>query len=443
MRGRLKGLNKVRKWLASEQRWEDYWYPWKSGKGVPKPPRLLGKKDSSEFIAAYHAAWASRASAGKGVEKDTLAWLIDKFLNSQHFKKFDPKTQKQYGWIVPSIENQFGDLPTEALKDRRTRAILVEWRDSIADGTCTTLVSQRAPGRPRLASTSMADVHFEKLAAILAWGVKSGLIDANPCTLVGSLNDSSRLDKVWSWDQESTFLADARPDLVEAYIEAVWTGFRRGDCVDLRVSEYDGEFIRRELLKRSRPGKPRKRVMIPVGGPFKPILDAMVRRTGVADADLKTKANTKILRNSRGEPWANGTALYGAFKLECERLGIEDRTFHDLRRTAVVRLAIAGCTEPEIASITGHSIKDVKSILEKHYLYLDPQLAINAMRKLEQSTSHHYPQFARQFLEERPQAPEPETRRPTEPPTAIIRSPSVRRKSVENLGDTMPRVSQS
>jgi integrase len=87
-------------------------------------------------------------------------------------------------------------------------------------------------------------------------------------------------------------------------------------------------------------------------------------------------------------PWASEDAFYNAFKRECDRLGIKDRTFHDLRRTAVVRLAIAGCTEPEIASITGHSINDVKSILERHYLYLDPQIAINAMRKLENSSQY-------------------------------------------------------
>jgi hypothetical protein len=61
--------------------------------------------------------------------------------------------------------------------------------------------------------------------------------------------------------------------------------------VDLRVSEYDSEFIRRELEKRARANATRKRVQIPVGSPLKPVLDAMVRRTGVADADPQTQAS--------------------------------------------------------------------------------------------------------------------------------------------------------
>ena len=58
-------------------------------------------------------------------------------------------------------------------------------------------------------------------------------------------------------------------------------------------------------------------------------------------------------------------------------------TFHDLRGTAVTRLALAGCTEAEIATITGHSLRDVRSILDANYLHRDPALAESAIRKLE------------------------------------------------------------
>src|SRR5262249_35563126 len=47
-------------------------------------------------------------------------------------------------------------------------------------------------------------------------------------------------------------------------------------------------------------------------------------------------------------------------------------TFHDLRGTAVTRLAIAGATEAEIATITGHSLRSVRAILDTHYLARDP-----------------------------------------------------------------------
>lgn len=65
--------------------------------------------------------------------------------------------------------------------------------------------------------------------------------------------------------------------------------------------------------------------------------------------------------------------------------GIDDLTFHDLRGTAVTRLAIAGCTIPEIATITGHSLRDVGTILDRHYLHRDDELARAAIEKLERS----------------------------------------------------------
>ena len=58
-------------------------------------------------------------------------------------------------------------------------------------------------------------------------------------------------------------------------------------------------------------------------------------------------------------------------------------TFHDLRGTAMTRLALAGCNESKIATITGHSIRDVGSIMDTHYLSRDSRLAESAVRKRE------------------------------------------------------------
>ena len=37
-----------------------------------------------------------------------------------------------------------------------------------------------------------------------------------------------------------------------------------------------------------------------------------------------------------------------------DKTGLGDLHFHDLRGTAVTRLALSNCTVPEIAAITGH-----------------------------------------------------------------------------------------
>ncbi len=57
--------------------------------------------------------------------------------------------------------------------------------------------------------------------------------------------------------------------------------------------------------------------------------------------------------------------------------------FVDLRNTAVTRLVVfAGSTAPEIAAITGHSLKTMHSTL-KRYLELNERHADAAIAKLE------------------------------------------------------------
>ena len=48
-----------------------------------------------------------------------------------------------------------------------------------------------------------------------------------------------------------------------------------------------------------------------------------------------------------------------------------------------VRTDGAILAKAEIATITGHSLRDVRSILDAHYLHRDRELAESAIRKLE------------------------------------------------------------
>ena len=80
-----------------------------------------------------------------------------------------------------------------------------------------------------------------------------------------------------------------------------------------------------------------------------------------------------------------------ALKAEKDRYAQENKDLAEtilatVRGTAVTRLAIAGATVPEIAAITGHSMKEVGSILDAHYMHRDPALSEAAIRKLEGKT---------------------------------------------------------
>lgn len=96
----------------------------------------------------------------------------------------------------------------------------------------------------------------------------------------------------------------------------------------------------------------------------------------------KKRKGPFILTNSKGVPWTPDGFRTSWAKL-CKRVGIEGLTFHDLRGTAITRLARVGATPQEIASVSGHSVADISSILDRHYLGDRVGLAEEAMKKLE------------------------------------------------------------
>jgi integrase len=341
MRIRLKGLNSVTKQLADGTK-RRYWYAWKAG------PRLEGEPGSASFIAGYHEALARKAVPPRG----KLLSLLCDYQASEDFRSLAASTRRSYVALIRRIEQAFGDFPLSGLSDRRTRGIFMRWRDGLSVN----------------AGRRQADYAWSVLARVLSWGLDRGLVTANPCARGGRLyRAGARADNVWTAADEAAFLERAPTHLHLPLLLALWTGQRQGDLLRLPWSAYDGSHIR---LRQSKTGR---RVVIPVGAPLKAALDAA------------TKRSTIILTTSDGKPWT-ADGFRASWRKACKATGVVGVTFHDLRGTAVTRLALAKCTEAEIATITGHSLAGVRAILDTHYLSRDPALAESAIRKLEGRT---------------------------------------------------------
>jgi integrase len=337
----LKGLNWTSKKLANGEV-RTYFFAWRGG------PRLPGHPGDPEFVAAYNRAIATKIAPPSG----QLLSVLKDYQQSTDFRRLAERTRKDYAIQIKIIEKEFGTLPLAALDDRRTRAIFMTWRDKLASS-----------------SRRQADYAWAVLARILAWALDRGLVIANPCERGGRLYRSGRVDKIWTAEDDAAFLRHAPAHLHLPLILAVWTGARQGDLLRLPWSAYDGKFIR------MRQRKTGVRVKIPVGAPLKVALDEAA----------KTKRGPVILVNSEGRPWTSD-GFRASWRKACVKASIDGLTFHDLRGTAVTRLALVGCTEAEIASITGHSLRDAQAILDSQYLSRDPGLAESAIRKLERGT---------------------------------------------------------
>jgi integrase len=336
MRVCLRGINSKRKRLADGS-FKTYYWAWKGG------PPLRGKPGSPEFIASYNEAVARKVAPPTGV----LLALLFRFQESGEFQfGISPRTRRDYIKQIKRIEYAFGDFPIKALNDPRARSVFLDWRD-------------------RLAKTSLrqADYAYGTLARILSWAHNRGLIATNPCAKGGKLYHGTRVNKIWSDEDVTRFLRIAPPSLRLAMLLAINTGQRQGDLLRLPWSAYNGTQIR---LRQRKTGA---YVSIPVADALKAVLDVAPRRSPI------------MLTNSDDKPWSE-SGFQSAWGKATMRAGIRGLTFHDLRGTAVVILARAGCNEVEIYSITGHKPGDVRAILTAHYLPRDAEVASNAIAKL-------------------------------------------------------------
>lgn len=336
----LKGIHTTYKRLA-DGTLRKYYYAWKGG------PRIDAEPGTPEFSRQFDEAATKRTKP-----MGTLSSLIDYFKDSSDYKDLSEASKRNYKLYLGLIEKKFGTMPTAAIEDKRARGDFKEFRDTFT------------------ATPRKADYVWSTLARVLSVAKDRGKISVNVCERGGRLYDSDRSEIIWTADHIRQFCEVASVELQAALLLALWTGQRQGDLLRLSWKSYDGQFIR--LRQSKGRGKKGSRVAIPVGAPLKLALDA---------AKKEKRSSITILTNTYGKPWTEDgfrTSWDKAFK----KTKLGDLHFHDLRGTAVTRLALSGCTVPEIAAITGHSMDTVQEILDTHYLGGRIELAESAIKKL-------------------------------------------------------------
>ena len=253
-----------------------------------------------------------------------------------------------------------------------------------------------------------------KLSGALEWAILKGKVAlaTNPCHGLDMPMSQPRLRMQEPADMTSLITAAdllGMPHVGDMITLGLWTAKRQGDRLAM---DYDGITGRHHVF---RPAKARGAVIIslPLAPQLTTRLNAMLARRKDAKVVVRTvgydEARGKLYadRFAYGKDFARARAAAVAgiideeatavaraehsrrrrnappptiWKLApCPALaGLQDR---DLRDVSVTWLARAGCTIPEIASLTGHSLVTVHSIL-KHYLAAHPDMADSAIAKL-------------------------------------------------------------
>lgn len=322
----LKGVHIVRATLASGKPAE-YHYAWKGG------PRLKGAPGSPEYVCSYQDAHAVRKRPQTGSLLDVLA----AYKTSADFTKLSDHTKRAYRRHLDQIQSEFGALPLKAMDDPKVRRHFLTWRDTMA------------------ATPRTADYATGTLKRLLAWGVERVYFATNQAEPIKRLHHADKSEDIWTGDDMAAFMAVASKELRWAVALGAHTGLRQADLLRLTWNAFNGEAIT------ARTSKAGKRVIIPVTMACRALLQTIERRQLV------------ILTTERGKrPWTPD-GFRSSFGKACEKAGV-DRTFHDLRRTAITNLLLAGVESSKVAMIAGWSEETVDA-LKRRYVSLSAVVA--------------------------------------------------------------------
>lgn len=287
-----------------------------------KPIRLPNDPNSPEFWAAYSAA------LGKPEPKpatSSLSQLVAAYKASPEWTQLAEGTKVNWALHLRRAEEAWGPLQVAGIRPAHVLAL----RDKFAE----------TPGA--------ANNLLRALSSMMSWSIPREWRIDNPCLHVQKLKGGDGYEP-WPWEMIGLMREKGPAHLWYATAVALFTGQREGDCLEMTWARVrDG----RVLVKQEKTGK---YLEIPLHRDLTAML-AGIRRT-----------STHILTSMKGKPWtAHGfrsswrKAIIGTDANPSPLKPIHDArlVFHGLRKSAVVALLEAGCTEAETQAITGQSPK--------------------------------------------------------------------------------------
>jgi integrase len=339
----IKGIHKVKMPLADGSI-ATYYYAWRGG------PKMTAKPGTEAFLKEY--AKLKEKSSEKLPQ--TIETLIELFTGPDHapnpdFISLAQTTQADYRHAFKLIRKEWPSLPVALTQQKGMKAEIRRWHRSFS------------------ANPRKADKLLFALSKIFSYAIADELIEKNPCSGVTRLYNGSRREILWSKDQIAVFRAGAHPHLLLPFELAICTGQRQGDILAAPWNTYDGIYL---TVRQSKGGK---KLKVKVHSRLKAMLDTLPHDT------------LRICLNSRGRPWTKH-GFQASWQKELNRLKIEGVTYHDLRGTFITERRREGSSVEDIALISGHSIQEVKSVLEKHYLADDQDLSDAVILRMEKNT---------------------------------------------------------
>ena len=333
----------------------------------------------------------------------TVAALLDAYFASDDFADLGERTKNDYRKKANAVRWR-----RQTKEERRAKAPLVPETMALAPAHAVDPAAVKAffETLRRERGLSMARGVIMVLSAAYAWArlAPAWRIAVNPCHRLKLATPDARL-VIWT-DQEIRAVVAAADRLGhfsigDAVMLGLFCGQREGDI--LALVDQDGrsvaEAAKADEAIRFFQSKTGARVAVFAAPQLVTrLVQAEARRAALIERRTKVRGGNVValaeapvvMRETTAAAWDQGPFIktFAAVRAEAAKSypSILARPtgplfFLDLRDTAVTWLARAGCTLAQIASITGHSLQSVTTIM-KHYLELGEPLAREARDKL-------------------------------------------------------------
>jgi len=334
-----------------------YWQPAATLRSAGFLPRRIAEATNTltdaiaeaERLNAQLDAWRAGVQPVP-LKPETIPWLVRHYQTDPRYTDLAEKTKQSYDWCMKVLEawsERAGHPPLRSI----TRRVVRTFYRSMVDKT-----------------PSKANAVMRMLSILMSVAKDEGFVGENPAEKQ-HLRGTQPRQQVWTMDEVQAFCTRAadvgRGSIALAVLLAYNLGQRETDVLAMPWSKYDGDVIR------LRQSKTKVLLDVPVLAELRDALDA-----------TEKKSPTMVVSETTGRPYRvhNFTHLFAEIR---DAIGLRHLQYRDLRRSAVVALAEAGCEIPEISAITGHSLARCVSILET-YLPRNSMMARNAIAKLEE-----------------------------------------------------------
>lgn len=318
---------------ATRVRGKRYYYYRRDGKTWG---RLKGEPGSRQFLADYHRIDATFRGDNRTDIPNSFADVLAQYLAAPEYRDLKDTTKQSYRSVIDQMRDVLGPADIRDIRRSHVKA----YRDKMQD-------------RPGMANLSLA-----VMRNVFNYAIDLDLIRANPVQGVRTLRTGSH--SPWPEDAIADVIENAPAHIARAVVLALHTGQRKGDVLKMRWSDIEdgGIWVRQQ--------KTGTKLWIPMHPDLAAAVHAFPRQA------------VTILCAPSGRVWTRGN-FDTQFRAAMRALG-HKYVMHGLRHNAATRLAEAGATDAEAASITGHKSAQVLQGYRRHAE--QKTLAKTAMQKL-------------------------------------------------------------